>query len=133
MKTHFFCPKCRGYLSVGNRVIFTIKKKGWSGGLLLLSPELGDYTYEHHTSFEIDSGEQLEFHCPICNFDFSVEGTENLARVLMREGDGEEFYVVFSKKEGERSTYKLSEVQIEEVWGEHAAQNIDFISAALLK
>lgn len=133
MKTNFLCPKCRGYLSVGDRVIFTIKKKGWNGGLLLLSSDLGEYSYLHHGSFKIDPGEQFEFHCPICNYDLSVDGAENFAKVLMREDDNEDFFVIFSKKEGERCTYKLSEAKVEKSYGEHAAKNIDFLSATFFK
>ncbi len=85
MKNDFLCPNCRGYLSVGDRIVFTIKKKGWSGGILLLSPLLGDYSYENHSSYKIDPGEKFEFHCPICDFDFSVKGTDNLARIIMMD------------------------------------------------
>ncbi len=133
MKNDFLCPNCRGYLSVGDRIVFTIKKKGWSGGILLLSPLLGDYSYENHSSYKIDPGEKFEFHCPICDFDFSVKGTDNLARIIMMDEAKKEFTVVFSKREGERCTYKISDIKIEEEYGEHAPRNLDLLSTSFFK
>jgi hypothetical protein len=132
MITDFMCPKCRGYLSVGERVIFKISKKGWDGGLLLLSPKLGDYTYSHHHSFKIDEGEQFDFHCPICNYDLSVEGVDNFAKVILKE-DQDEYFVVFSKIKGELCTFKLSERKVEESFGEHFAKHIDLLSISFFK
>ncbi|MFP4556577.1 MAG: hypothetical protein ACLFNU_06885 [Bacteroidales bacterium] len=133
MKHDFLCPKCQGYLNVGERVIFTIKKKDWPGGILLLSPKLGEYIYEKHPSHSIEPGEKLEFHCPICQYDLTVDGADNFAKVLMKEGDNDMFYVVFSKKEGEKCTYKISESKIEETYGEDAGRNIDMLSASFFR
>lgn len=133
MKADFLCPKCRGYLSVDDKVIFTIKKKGWAGGLLLLSSKLGEYTYLIHPSYSIEQGEQFDFLCPICHFDFSVEGTSSMAKVLMREDDKNEFFIVFSRKEGERFTYKLSERKVEKSYGEHSNLYADMLSFTFFK
>jgi hypothetical protein len=133
MKTDFLCPKCRGYLNVGNNVVFTIRQKGWTGGILLLSPELGDYSYSIHPSHRVEPGEQFDFLCPICHFDLSVPGSENMAKVLFKEDDRHEFYIVFSRKKGELCTYKISEAKIESSWGEHQMEHIDFLSASLFK
>jgi hypothetical protein len=133
MKTNFLCPKCRGYLNVGDRVIFAIKKEGWSGGLLLLSPELGEYSFIHHPSFTINEGEFLEFYCPICNHDLSLNGSVNLAKVVMNVGDSDEFNVVFSKKHGERCTYKISGGKVSETYGEHSVKHLDLLSDLFLK
>jgi len=133
MNHDFLCPKCKGYLNVGERVIFTIKKKNWAGGILLLSPKLGEYIYEKHPTEKIEPGEKLEFHCPICQYDLTVKGADNFAKVLMKEGENKMFYVVFSKKEGEKCTYKISETKIEKTFGEDAGRNIDVLSASFFR
>ncbi len=133
MKTNFFCPNCKGYLSVNERVIFAIKKKGLDGGLLLLSPELGEYTYEHHSSIVFKDGEQIEFFCPICGYDLTLEGANNLVRVKMQVDDKEDFWVVFSKKIGERCTYKIADDGTKESFGEHAGLHLDLMSTTFLK
>ena len=134
MKTDFLCPHCRGYLSVGNKVIFSIRKSGWSGGLLLLSPELGEYSYEHHASYQVKPGEEFDFLCPICHADLSVPGSEKLAKVLMHEKEGgeHEFFVVFSRVEGEKCTFKISEKKLE-TYGDASSKYFDFLNASLMK
>ncbi|MDD2278271.1 MAG: hypothetical protein PHD06_01935 [Bacteroidales bacterium] len=133
MKTNFFCPKCQGYLSVADKVVFAIKKKGLDGGLLLLSPNLGEYTYEYHPSIELIEGEEIDFFCPMCGYDLTLEGVKKLARVKMQIDDKETFWVVFSKKKGERCTYKISDGGEKESFGEHSGLNIDILSINLLK
>lgn len=132
MKTEFLCPKCSGYLSVGENVIFNIRNRKNVGGLLLLSPSLGDYTYTMHPSYQISPGEDIDFYCPICHASLSVKGIESLASILMIDEKGLKHRVVFSKKEGEQCTYKVSD-QVIEKYGLHAQNYLDFISASMLK
>jgi hypothetical protein len=127
------CPKCTGYLNVGDKVIFTIKRKGWKGGVLMLSPTLGDYSYTHHPSFTVDEGEHFEFHCPICNFDLSVEGVDTFAKVILHEDGKEDQFVIFSKIKGEKCTYKVSEKQIIASYGEQAARHYDLLNMSFIK
>jgi uncharacterized protein YbaR (Trm112 family) len=132
MKTDFLCPNCKGYLSVGENIVFTVKGKDEKNGILFLSPKLGDYTYSVNPNFSIEKGEELEFFCPICHADLSVSGAEKLARVILREESRYEYYIVFSRKEGERCTYKLSEKSID-TYGEAAHKYVDFVNASLMK
>lgn len=132
MKIDFLCPNCKGYLSVGNNIVFTVKGKGVKGGVLFLSPELGDYSYTSNPNFKIDQGEELEFFCPICHADLSVSGVDKLARVILCEDNHYEYYIVFSRKEGERCTYKLSEKSMD-TYGEAAHKYVDFVNASLMK
>lgn len=132
MKTEFLCPKCSGYLSVGENVIFNIRNRKNVGGLLLLSPILGNYTYQMHPSYQIEAGEKLNFFCPICHVSLSVKGVENLASVIMLDENNTSHHVVFSSKEGEQCTYKITGEVIEK-FGAHADNYVDFISASMLK
>jgi len=132
MKTDFLCPKCSGYLSVGENVIFNIRNRKNVGGLLLLSPALGNYTYKMHPSYLIDAGEKVDFFCPICHASLSVKGVENLASVIMLDENKTMHHVVFSSKEGEQCTYKISDKVIEK-FGAHAENYLDFVSASMLK
>jgi uncharacterized protein YbaR (Trm112 family) len=135
MKVDFICPNCHGYLNVGDKIIFTIRKSGRSGGMLLMSPVLGEYSYENHPAYPIKKGEEFDFLCPICHADLSVHGQEKLAKVIMRE-DGDtgthEFYIVFSRKQGERCTFKIAEKNVE-TYGEAAHKYVDFVNASMLK
>lgn len=132
MKTDFLCPKCSGYLSVGQNVIFQIRNRENVGGLLLLSPIIGDYTYVMHPSFKISAGEKVEFFCPICHASLSVKGVDNLASVIMIDENSTKYHVVFSSKEGEKCTYKISDEVIEK-FGADSDNYLDFVSASMLK
>lgn len=132
MKTDFLCPNCKGYLSLGENIVFKVKGNGQKKGILFLSRTLGDYTYAVNPNFAIDKGEELEFYCPICHADLSVSGSESLARVILREESRYEYYIVFSRKEGERCTYKLSEKKMD-TYGEAVLKYVDFINASLMK
>ncbi|KAB2871724.1 MAG: hypothetical protein F9K37_02445 [Bacteroidales bacterium] len=132
MKTDFLCPKCSGYLSVGQNVIFQIRNRENVGGLLLLSPIIGDYTYVMHPSFKISPGEKVDFFCPICHASLSVKGVENLASVILIDENSTKFHVVFSSKEGEQCTYKISDEVIEK-FGADSDNYVDFVSASMLK
>jgi len=132
MKTDFLCPKCSGYLSVGQNVIFQIRNRENVGGLLLLSPIIGDYTYVMHPSFKISTGEKVDFFCPICHASLSVKGVENLASVILIDENSTKYHVVFSSKEGEQCTYKISDEVIEK-FGADSDNYVDFVSASMLK
>lgn len=131
MKTDFICPKCRGYLGVANKVIFSIKTKGWQGGLLMLTPTLGDYTTLHHSSFSFKDNDDFDFFCPICGYDLSVEGEKRLAKIILKEDNGKEYFVIFSKIKGEQCTYKVAEQKIEAKYGKdaHKHENVLNLSA----
>lgn len=132
MKTDFLCPKCSGYLSVGQNVVFQIRNRENVGGLLLLNPIIGDYTYVMHPSFKISAGEKVDFFCPICHASLSVKGVENLASVIMIDENSTKYHVVFSSKEGEQCTYKISDEVIEK-FGADSENYVDFVSASMLK
>jgi hypothetical protein len=132
MKTDFICPKCKGYLNVGNNVIFSIKNKARPFGIILLSPILGDYKYEVNPSYQILSGEEFEFYCPNCHKLLSISGNDNLVEIIMTENDDNAHSVIFSRKAGEKCTYKISEGRITN-YGIDAYKYVDFLSACLVK
>ena len=63
----FLCPGCENHIRVGEQIIFKVKNNKKQSALLLLSPQIGNYSSVKHPSFEIQPGEYLEFFCPLCN------------------------------------------------------------------
>jgi hypothetical protein len=121
MKVNFLCPHCRGHLRVSNSIIFLTKTSKGKSGLLLLSPELGDYSVKIHPEYSnFTDGEILNFICPICyeNLD-AEEYDKNLAKVIMQEEDGKESTIVFSKITGEKCTYQVHKGKVKS-FGGHA-------------
>lgn len=103
----FLCPKCRGHLRVGKHLIFKVRNSEKQFALLLLSPQIGNYSSLKHPSFGISKGEFLEFFCPLCNKTLKSDIHENLAHVIMDDQSGNCYDVYFSQISGEHSTYKI--------------------------
>lgn len=120
--TNFLCPHCRGHLRVSNSIIFLTKTTKGKSGLLLISPELGDYSVKMHPTYsDFEEGEVVNFICPICyeNLD-AEEYDKNLAKVIMQEDTKKESIIVFSKIVGEKCTYQIAHKEKEiRKYGEH--------------
>jgi hypothetical protein len=102
----FICPKCKGHLRVGDSIIFKIKNSSKQNAIMLLSPQIGNYSSVKHPSFEIKEGELVEFFCPLCNASLKSDIHKNLALVLMKDQDEKSYAVYFSQIAGEHSTYE---------------------------
>ena len=102
----FLCPKCRDHLRVGDHIIFKVKNNKKKAALLLLSPQIGNYSSVKHPSFEFNKGEFLEFFCPLCYSPLKSDIHPNLACVEMIDETGKHFEVYFSQVVGEHSTYE---------------------------
>lgn len=102
----FLCPKCKGHLRVGDHLIFKVKNDEKKDALLLLSPQIGNYTSIKHPSYKVKDGEFLEFFCPLCNASLKSDIHKNLALVLMKDEEEKSFAVYFSQVAGEHSTYE---------------------------
>jgi predicted RNA-binding Zn-ribbon protein involved in translation (DUF1610 family) len=102
----FLCPKCNNYLRVGENVIFKVKNSRNQSCLLLLSPQIGNYSSHKHPSFEVKTGESLEFYCPLCNASLISDIDKNLACVLLQDDSGSIHNVYFSRIVGEHSTFE---------------------------
>lgn len=104
----FICPKCNGHLCIGKHLIFKVINSRKQNAILLLSPQIGNYTSLKHPSFQYSEGEHLDFYCPLCNNPLMSDIHENLAHVVMEDKSGNSHDVYFSQIAGEHSTYKTS-------------------------
>jgi len=102
----FLCPNCNDHLRVGEHLVFKVKNSRKQSGLLLLHPQIGNYSSIKHPSFSIKKGEVLEYYCPLCNSALKSGIHPNLALVNMIDEDGKIFAVYFSQVAGEQSTYE---------------------------
>jgi len=101
----FLCPKCMGHLRVGDLIVFKIKNSKKQSALMLLSPQIGNYTSVKHPSFKIQTGESLEYFCPICDGSLISDIHKNLAHVILHDESGKSNEVFFSQIVGEQSTF----------------------------
>jgi hypothetical protein len=101
----FLCPKCMAHIRVGDHIIFKVRNSKKQSGLLLLSPQIGNYSSVKHPAFEIQTGEYLEYFCPVCNISLNSDIHKNLAHVILKDQSGKSNDVYFSQIVGEHSTY----------------------------
>jgi len=132
MKNNFICPRCKGYLNVGESIVLAADTEHKDAGLILLSPELGNYTIKTNSFFQIREGEKYDFFCPICQQKLATDIHDNLSRILMVDDNSNHFEILFSKIAGEKSTYKIIGESLE-VYGDHNSNYIDFLGLSNLK
>lgn len=108
----FLCPHCGCHIRVGDHIIFRVKNRKGQNAILLLSPQVGNYSSIKHPSFEYAPGEKIDFFCPACSKSLKSDIHENLARLHMIDEAGKQFDVYFSQVAGEHSTYKTDGVTV---------------------
>ncbi len=115
MKVSFTCPKCSAHLNIKENIILTVRKKNKQKAMVLLSPELGNYDiYYHSESVKFDKDEEVDFLCPVCSGNLPThKKNKNLVHLIMIEPDGKKADVFFSKRFGEKATYKVSDKNID--------------------
>jgi len=131
MKQNFICPRCKGFLNVGNQIILSAENKN-NNGLVLFSPELGNYTTQKNPNFKTIEGEKYEFFCPLCKKKLAADIHDNLSHIIMIDEEKYEYQILFSKIAGEKSTYKIIG-ESAEIYGDHHSNYIDFINLSYIK
>ena len=134
MHNSFICPHCRGYLNARKNIIFVAESESGGRGIMLLSPEVGDYSMIKHPDFSLSDGEQVQLFCPICHANLvnRLDDNKLLAKILMIDQKGQEHEIYFSGIMGERSTIKVTDGQAE-TFGAHVARYLDFFNLSQLR
>jgi len=132
MKQNFICPRCKGYLNVADHIILTAEDKSGNSGLILFSPELGNYTTKKNPNFKTKEGEKHEFFCPLCQEKLAADTHDNLSYIVMIDEENVEYQILFSKIVGEHSTYKIVG-ESTEIYGHHHSNYIDFVNLSHTK
>ena len=129
MRPSYYCPHCKSLLNPGTKVIFVIEA-GTNRGLLLLSPDLGDYAVVLAESFPLEPGTINDFQCPVCHRDLTSQINAKLVEILRREPDGTKVRVSFSRVAGEHATFVCGPQGVDS-FGEHANlyEGVNFFGA----
>lgn len=121
MSRHYNCPHCKKVFNPGTKVVLLIQHNG-DRELILLSPELGDYTVVYPLSFEPELGRKYTFLCPVCQTDLTSELNDNLVEIEAETDDGRYERVGFSRVFGERATFVGSGPDHVTLYGDHATR-----------
>ncbi|HAM99373.1 MAG TPA: hypothetical protein DCQ26_12265 [Marinilabiliales bacterium] len=125
MKTKYLCPECRNSINVGEDIVLAAKNEYDQKGIVMLHTTLGNYTSKVSSEFTIAEGDKISFICPLCHHHLGNKKNDRLARLVMVEGDGKEFYIIFSQIYGEKCTFKLEEKEVKATYGEHLSRYTD--------
>ncbi|NQV43155.1 MAG: hypothetical protein HQ506_12465 [Candidatus Marinimicrobia bacterium] len=126
MKNEYVCPYCRGSLKVDNDIVFAIRTKNEQRGLIMVSPELGDYRFRKHPDLDLKDGDRLETFCPMCHSNLkAINVNSNLAEVIMVNEEGDEYQIYFSEIVGEHVTFKIKDAEMEK-FGDDSEGYINF-------
>lgn len=132
MEKNFICPRCKGFLNIGDKIVLGAHAANGDSGLIFFNPEIGNYSTEMNCNFKVKSGEKVDFFCPICQKKLASEIHDNLSRIIMIDDNEKTFEILFSKITGEKSTYKIVGESIE-AFGDHHSNYIDFINLSSSK
>ncbi len=129
MKTRFLCPHCRATLRIGKNIIFKVRTEDHRIGILLLNPELGNYSYISSQDLKFEDGEKIEFMCPVCCEHLAVKNISNdLVDIIMIDKEEKEYHVYFSCIAGEHTTFKIEEEDIVEQYGEDSSAYLNYFA-----
>ena len=124
MDLQYYCPTCDAPLKVGEYIVFLARTKHRKKGLLMLHPEIGNYSSLKHPKLLFEKGEPVEFFCPVCHVSLASDFDDNLAHIVLEE-DKKPYDIYFSRIAGEKSTYKVDGDNITPS-GEHADRYTHF-------
>ena len=119
MNNRYLCPKCRSELKIKDHIIFSAETEKGKKGILLISPELGNYTVIHDDKFEYDDGEHIDFYCPVCQAHLGIpQISSDLAEVIMIDEKNDEYKIIFCEIAGKECTIKIKDKLVVESFGE---------------
>lgn len=106
MKWIYACPHCRATLNPHTKIILAARR-GKKRGLILLSPQPGNYKSIVDAAFDLQAGETVEFSCPACGAELTSAASRRLAEVLLLMPGQRVRRVQFSRVYGEHATFVL--------------------------
>ena len=120
MKDRFYCPHCHATLNPNVKIILSAAQGGHHG-LILLDPKPGIYESIAADELQLAAGDRVDFQCPICRHGLTSRVDENLAELGLKDREGREGRVDFSRVYGEHATYIVVSGEVRS-YGEHAGQ-----------
>jgi len=129
MKRVYFCPECRAVLNPNVKIVLAAYRHD-KRGLVLFSPQPGNYQAIISDAMPLGQGDLVEFHCPVCSHLLTASHDENLAGMDFRFSTGLEGKVYFSRRYGEHATYFVANDDVRS-YGEHVAaqSGVNFFGA----
>jgi predicted RNA-binding Zn-ribbon protein involved in translation (DUF1610 family) len=117
MRRTYNCPRCQGLLNPNVKIILRAEHQG-SRGLMLFSPQPGNYEVIIPEGFALTKKDVVRFSCPICGRDLTSTRDRDWASIDYSTDAGEEGQVVFSRVFGHHATYFITDEKVRP-YGQH--------------
>jgi RNase P subunit RPR2 len=106
MKRDYHCPSCEATLNPGTKIVLRATH-GHRKGLILLSPQPGNYDAIIPAELALTAGHSVDLFCPVCGTDLRCPSDERLAGITFQSAR-EAGKVFFSRLVGEHATWVVT-------------------------
>jgi len=106
MKNQFLCPYCESVLNPNVKIALAARY-GEQRGLMLLSPQPGNYKFLSDSSFAaaLEPGAEVVFYCPVCSEDLTSAASDRLVGLLIASPGQPRRRIEFSRIHGVCATF----------------------------
>jgi hypothetical protein len=118
MKRTYHCLACQAVLNPNIKIVLVVQCTDRKG-LVLLSPQPGNYSTIFADHLGLEKGEMVRFLCPVCGVDLTSKASPRLARLGVELGDGNRGWVDFSRIFGEQATFVVVGDQVQPFGEDH--------------
>ncbi len=125
MEIIYLCPQCRGAINAKRNIILSTRSSKKQIGLTLLHEEIGNYAVALSPTLKVDTGDIVDFFCPICHASLNTSKGDNLAKFIRVDETGTETSVIISREYGERCTFTVNDRKKVKTYGESVRKYLD--------
>ena len=127
MKVNYICPHCRSALNAKKNIILTAKDplQKNNHGLVLLHEEIGNYTVATSPTLNVETGDEVDFYCPVCGTMLNSAKGDKLANFTRVDEAGDETAIVISRIYGDRCTFQVDDAKKVKSYGESVQKYLD--------
>ena len=125
MKATYICPYCRGGINIGGNIILSAKTCTKQVGLIRIHEELGNYKSDLSSTLLIKKGDVVDLFCPVCHESLNQSKKDALAKFIMIDDNCNEYFIIISRRYGEKFTFKVDEKNHVKTYGEEISRFID--------
>ncbi len=119
MNRTYHCPKCHANLNPNIKIILMAETSG-KRGLLLLSPQPGNYDLIGAEEIKLVPNALVDLFCPVCNESLTADNDESMAALEFDFSTERVGTVYFSRRYHHHATYFVFDDEVE-AYGKNAA------------
>lgn len=127
MHIKYLCPHCKGAINAKRNIVLAAEsnKNRNNRGLVLLHEEIGNYTVAMSETLDLNSGDVVEFFCPLCHYSLATPQGDNMAYFTRVDPNGDESNIVVSRVFGERCTFQIDDRKKVKSYGDSMGKFVD--------